>query len=78
MMKHMNCEKQYNGDIRAKLKPKLFQSCEGESVQHKTDDNVIQTTIVWTYLSGKHKQSDEEDKEGDRAHSLQVFENSWS
>jgi len=41
-------------------------------------DNVIQTITVKTYLSGKHKQCDEEDKEGDRAHSLQVFENSWS
>lgn len=46
--------------------------------KHKTDDNVIQTITVRTYLSGKHKQSDEENKEGDRAHSLQVFEHSWS
>lgn len=43
-----------------------------------TADNIIQTIKVWTYLSGKYKQSDEEDKEGDRAHSLKVFENSWS
>lgn len=46
--------------------------------EHKTDNNANQTIIVWTYLSGEHKQSDEEDKEGDRAHRLQIFENSWS
>lgn len=66
-------------DVRAKLETNFSQSCGCEHVQlWTTDNNVIQTIIVWTYLSGKHKQSDEEDKEGDRAHSLQVFENSWS
>lgn len=46
--------------------------------KHQTDENVIQTTKARTYLSGKHKQSDEEYKERDGAHGLQVFENSWS
>lgn len=46
--------------------------------KHQTDENVIQTIVVRTYLSGKHKQSDEEYKERDGAHGLQVFENSWS
>lgn len=41
-------------------------------------DNVLQTVLVPTYLSGKHKQRDEKDEEGDRAHRLQVFENTWS
>lgn len=66
--------KECNGYVAAQLK--TFRAVTVG--MHKTDDNVIQTIIVWTYLSGKHKQSDEEDKEGDRAHSLQVFENSWS
>lgn len=33
---------------------------------------------IWTYLSGKHKQCDEEDKERDGAHCLQIFKKSWS
>lgn len=36
------------------------------------------TITVLTYLSCKHKQSDEEDEERDGAHGLQVFKNSRS
>lgn len=39
-----------------------------------TADSIIQ---MKPYLSGKHKQSDEKDKERDRAHGFQVLENSW-
>lgn len=67
-----------DGDVRAKLDTNFSPSCGCEHVQLRTDNSAIQTIIAWTYLSGEHKQSDEEDKEGDRAHSLQVFENPWS
>lgn len=49
-----------------------------EKAKHESDDNVVRTIIVWTYLSGEHEQCDEEDEEGDGAHRLQVFEDSWS
>lgn len=44
------------------------------SRQTKTPSN----DSIWTYLSGKHKQSDEEDKERDGAHCLQIFKKSRS
>lgn len=69
---HQGMKQQVNGE-----KNKGRNSDELKA-QHKTDNNTDQTIIVWTYLSGEHKQSDEEDKEGDRAHGLQIFENSWS
>ena len=39
------------------------------------EDDSVRAAMLWTYLSGQHKKGDEEDEEGDRAHCLQVFEN---
>lgn len=55
-----------------------MQNINVPSQQSSRQTRTPSNDYIWTYLSGKHKQSDEEDKERDGAHCLQIFKKSRS